>query len=143
MDRSFGMPPANNPPNPGAEPTGGAGVDIGGAALPALLARARVPGTAGGLNPELGTAGAPPTGAITLVVGLTKLNMSTYSYLLARCDHLSALFSELCLFEFEKARRLERVVQLGQVQGRAELGEHQLQVFRRVEEGEEEAHHPS
>jgi hypothetical protein len=82
-------------------------------------------------------------GATTFTVGITKSNMSIDSYLLVHCDHLSVLSSELCLFGFEKVRRLELVVRLARVQGQAELWEHQLQVFRRVEEAEEEVHHPS
>lgn len=63
--RSFGIPPANNPPKPGGPPppNGGAGADNAGAsASPALFALALVVGT-GGRNPVLGTGGVLPTGA--------------------------------------------------------------------------------
>ena len=61
VDRSFGMPPANIPPNPGAGPADGVGADDGASTLPVLLARPRE--GAGGRNPP-GTGGAPPMGPL-------------------------------------------------------------------------------
>jgi hypothetical protein len=65
--RSFGIPPANIPPNPGAAATSGGGAGVGASAFPALLALALRFG-GGGLSPAFGTGGAPPIGPELVVV---------------------------------------------------------------------------
>jgi hypothetical protein len=75
VDRNFGIPPANIPPKPGAAPVdggggGGGGAEDGVSEVPVLYALARAFGTGGGLNPPLGTGGAPPNGAVLLLTTL-------------------------------------------------------------------------
>jgi hypothetical protein len=72
VDRSFGIPPANIPPRPGARPaSGGGGAELRASALPVLFALARVFGADAFLKP-LGTGGAPPTGAGLLTLDFPK-----------------------------------------------------------------------